>query len=140
MPTHSQRLLEAVAKRAAARSSDPTRHKCFISYHQEDEDEAEAFIDTNGDIFIAEVLGVSDEDDFIDSDDTDYVMRRIRELYLTDSTVTIVLVGSARGPGNTSTGRSPRRCETTLRTSEADSLVSRCRQPLATRARSLRID
>lgn len=33
------------------------------------------------------------EQDIIDSDDTDYVMRRIRELYLKDSTVTIVLMG-----------------------------------------------
>jgi len=33
------------------------------------------------------------EQDIIDSDDPDYVMRRIRELYLKDSTVTIVLIG-----------------------------------------------
>ena len=32
-------------------------------------------------------------DDVIESTDTDYVMRRIRELYLQDSTVTIVLIG-----------------------------------------------
>ena len=32
-------------------------------------------------------------DDIINSTDTDYVMRRIRELYLRDSTVTIVLAG-----------------------------------------------
>lgn len=31
--------------------------------------------------------------DIINSTDTDYVMRRIRELYLSDSTVTIVLLG-----------------------------------------------
>lgn len=33
------------------------------------------------------------EDDIIDSDNTDYVMQRIRQLYLQDSTVTIVLIG-----------------------------------------------
>lgn len=33
------------------------------------------------------------EQDIIASEDTDYIMRRIRELYLKDSTVTIVLVG-----------------------------------------------
>jgi hypothetical protein len=33
------------------------------------------------------------EEDIIDSNDTDYVMRRIRELYLQDSTVTLVLIG-----------------------------------------------
>lgn len=32
-------------------------------------------------------------EDIIDSENTDYVMRRIRELYLQDSTVTIVLIG-----------------------------------------------
>ncbi len=93
MPTYSQRMLEAVAMKAAARSTDPTRHKCFLSYHQDDEDEVESFIDSFGDAFIAKGLGVSDEDDFIGSGDEDYVMRRIRELYLTDSTVTIVLTG-----------------------------------------------
>ncbi len=69
------------------------RHKCFVSYHQADEDEVARFIDDFSDVFIAKSLGVSDDDDFVDSNDTDYVMRRIRELYLTDSTVTIVMVG-----------------------------------------------
>jgi len=45
-------------------------------------------------VFIARALGVGMADDVINSDDTDYVMRRIRELYLKDSTVTIVLIGS----------------------------------------------
>jgi hypothetical protein len=39
------------------------------------------------------VVGVTDDDDFVDSDDTDYIMGRIREEYLANSTVTIVLVG-----------------------------------------------
>lgn len=69
------------------------RHKCFISYQQVDEDEVKKFIDDYDDVFIPKVLGVSDVDDFIDSTDTDYVLRRIRELYLTDSTVTIVMIG-----------------------------------------------
>ena len=91
--TYSQRRLQAVANRAAARSSNRTRHKCFISYHQRDEAEVEAFIETFNDVFIAKVLGVSDDDDFINSKNTDYVMRRIREKYLTDSTVTLVMIG-----------------------------------------------
>lgn len=70
------------------------RHKCFISYHHEDDEEVAKFIDDYADVFIAKVLGVSDDDDdLIGSEDPDYVMRRIRELYLTDSTVTIVMVG-----------------------------------------------
>ena len=72
------------------------RHKVFISYHHDDQDEAEKFIETfdkERKVFIARALGVGMEQDIIDSDDTDYVMRRIRELYLKDSTVTIVLIG-----------------------------------------------
>jgi hypothetical protein len=88
-----QRRIEGIAFRAALRSDDTTRHKCFVSYHHEDQAEVETFIQSYGEVFIAKALGVSDEDDFINSDDTDYVMRRIREEYLTDSTVTIVLVG-----------------------------------------------
>jgi len=91
--SYSQRILETIAATAALRSNDPTRHKCFISYHHDDQDEVEAFVDTFGDVFIAKALGVSSDDDFIDSDDKDYVMRRIRELYLKDSTVTMVLLG-----------------------------------------------
>ena len=69
------------------------RHKCFISYHQDDEGEVTNFVIDFRDVFIPKILGVSDVDDFIDSDEADYVLRRIRELYLTDSTVTIVMVG-----------------------------------------------
>lgn len=93
MPTYSMRRLQEVANKAALRSSDPTRHKCFVSYHEADTDEVEGFLDSFGDIFIARIIGVSPEDPFIDSDDDDYIKRRIRELYLADSTVTIVLIG-----------------------------------------------
>src|ERR1035441_5985437 len=92
MTTARARLLLA-AERAVAKSQDPTRHKCFLSYHRDDIDEVEAFIDSFGEVFIPRVLGVTDEDDFVDSTDTDYVMDCIREKYLTDSTVTIVLIG-----------------------------------------------
>jgi hypothetical protein len=69
------------------------RHKCFVTFHHADEDEVKKFIEDFEDAFIPRVLGVSDEDDFIDSTDTGYVMDQIREKYLTDSTVTIALVG-----------------------------------------------
>jgi len=72
------------------------RHKVFISYHHEDQEEVEAFIkefDEDKDVFITRALGVDMEQDIINSTDTDYVMRRIRDLYLKDSTVTIVLIG-----------------------------------------------
>ncbi len=93
MPTYSMQRLQEVANVAALRSSDPARHKCFVSYHEADTDEVEEFLDSFGDIFIARIIGVSPEDPFIDSDSADYIKRRIRELYLTDSTVTIVLIG-----------------------------------------------
>lgn len=70
------------------------RHKVFISYHHADKEEVDKFIedfDDKHDVFIARALGMSD--DIINSTDTSYVMRRIRELYLKDSTVTIVLIG-----------------------------------------------
>lgn len=56
----------------------------------------ESFIETfdyEREVFITRGLGIGMEQDIIDSTDTDYVMRRIRELYLKDSTVTIVPTG-----------------------------------------------
>ncbi|MFG3602532.1 TIR domain-containing protein [Micromonospora chersina] len=93
MATYGEIRLSRIAEAAAKKSNDPTRRKCFISYHHADQDEVEEFVESFGHLFIARILGVSDEDDFIDSDDTDYVMDCIRERYLTDSTVTIVLLG-----------------------------------------------
>ena len=72
------------------------RHKVFISYHHDDQDELDEFIETfdhERRVFISRGLGMGMAQDVIDSTDTDYVMRRIRELYLEDSTVTIVLIG-----------------------------------------------
>ena len=69
------------------------RHKCFVSYHAKNGVAVQRFLDDFEDVFIAKTVGVTDTDDFINSDNRNYVMRRIREEYLTDSTVTIVLVG-----------------------------------------------
>jgi hypothetical protein len=74
-----------------------TKRKVFISHYRGDQREVDAFIkyfaDDHG-VFAPYVLGANNNDDFIDSDDTDYVMGKIRGKYLLDSTVTIVLVGS----------------------------------------------
>lgn len=73
-----------------------TRHKCFISYHHADESEVKKFIqqfDDNRDVLNARGIGAGMVGDVINSDNDDYIMRRIRELYLRDTTVTIVLVG-----------------------------------------------
>lgn len=77
--------------------ADQVRHKTFISYHREDQEEVDKFIETfdhERDVFIARAVG-SDQtmDDLIESDDDDYVMRRIREEYIKDSTVTLVFIG-----------------------------------------------
>ncbi len=70
------------------------RRKVFISHYKADRAEVDDFVRNFSSVFISEVLGANDNDDFINSTDTDYVMRRIRELYLEDSTVTIVMLGS----------------------------------------------
>ena len=77
--------------------TDQVRHKVFISYHHADQDEVDRFIETfdhDRDVFIARAVG-SDQtiNELIDSDNDDYVMRRIREKYLGDSTVTVVFIG-----------------------------------------------
>ena len=77
-------------------ASTPKR-RVFISFYQGDRAEVDAFIDrwaTPAGVFIPKALGTSDNDDFINSTNTDYVMRQIRQKYLGDSTVTIVLLGS----------------------------------------------
>lgn len=73
----------------------PTRRKCFISYHHDDQDTVKAFIDRfdhGENIFIRRRLGESPED-LINSNNTDYVMSQIRQRFLRDSTVTIVMLG-----------------------------------------------
>lgn len=85
--------VQRVAEAASLRSFDSTRHKCFVSYHIDDIDEVEQFIDTFGSEFIPRSVGVTVEDDFVNSTDEDYIKRRIRDEYLSDSTVTIVLLG-----------------------------------------------
>lgn len=66
-------------------------HKCYISFKTEDKD------------FKSEIQKMKEEgkidyidkslNEAIDSEDPDYIMRKIREDYLSDSTVTIFLIG-----------------------------------------------
>ena len=72
------------------------RRKCFITYHHADEKQVADFVgkfDHNGDVFIVRRLGEM-PGDIVDSTDTDYVMRKIREEFISDSTVTLVLAGA----------------------------------------------
>ena len=64
---------------------EPVKRKVFVSFHHNDQVEAEAFIEQWGnrqDVFIPKVLGVSDSDDFIGSTNPEYVMGQIRAKYL----------------------------------------------------------
>jgi len=72
------------------------RRKCFISYHHDDQHAVDQFVrdfDHLRDTFIARGLGQEMSGDIIQSTNPEYVMRRIRERFLADSTVTIVLLG-----------------------------------------------
>lgn len=67
-------------------------HKCYISFKTEDESykkEIQKWNDTNKVDMIDKSLNTP-----IQSDDEDYIMRKIREDYLSDSTVTIFLIGT----------------------------------------------
>lgn len=73
-----------------------TRRKCFISYHHDDRIEVEDFIqkfDHDQDVLIARGIGASMSGDILDSTNEVYIKSKIREKYLRDTTVTIVLVG-----------------------------------------------
>lgn len=73
----------------------PSMRRCFISYHHADELEVKKFLDrySNAEAFTHRALGMGMASDIVDSNDTDYVMRRIREQYMRNTSVTIVLIG-----------------------------------------------
>lgn len=64
-------------------------HRCFISFKSYDID-YKKYIQDNLDIDMID----KSLNEPIDSNDEDYIMRKIREDYLSDSTVTIFLIGS----------------------------------------------
>ena len=77
--------------------ADRVRHKTFITYHHDDQEEVDQFIETfdhERDVFIARAVG-SDQtmDELIESDDDDYVMTCIRKEHIRDSTVTLGFIG-----------------------------------------------
>lgn len=68
------------------------RRKSFISHHAADVVAVNSFINSFGaGNFIKR--GITMPEELVNSNDTDYVMGRIRDLYIRDSTVTIVLIG-----------------------------------------------
>ena len=87
-------LMQRVADLVSTGSYDPTRSTCFVSYHDADFSEVESFIRQFGAEFIPRCIGVTEQDGFVGSLDDRYIMSRVREEKLGDSTVTIVLLGS----------------------------------------------
>jgi hypothetical protein len=70
----------------------PTKRKIFVSYHHHgDQQYYDAFSKAFSETY--DVITDSSLDREVDSDDPDYVMRRISENYITGSSCTIVLVG-----------------------------------------------
>lgn len=70
------------------------KRKVFISYYHGDQIAVNKFVQDFSDVFIAKTVGIKDKDFDFDSTNPEYIMRKIRERKLEDSTVTIVLVGS----------------------------------------------
>jgi hypothetical protein len=73
------------------------RRKAFISYFHGDQLAAQVFVNTFGKgpskVFLPKALGLSYEEDEIQSNNPEYVMNQIRERCISDSTVQIVLIG-----------------------------------------------
>ncbi len=73
------------------------RRKVFISYFKGDRPWVDHLVKNYGQpgtgAFIPSVVGVIDEDDFVDSDNSEYIISAIRERYIKDTTVTIVVIG-----------------------------------------------
>jgi hypothetical protein len=82
----------AASSEALARFLAPTKRKIFVSYYHGGD---QAYYDIFSQRFSDEWGVVTDNslERAIDSDDTDYVMRRIRENYVSGTSCTIVLCG-----------------------------------------------
>ena len=72
----------------------PVKRKVFVSYCHLNQIEANAFVEQWKNVFIPRALGTTFSDDIINSTNPEYVMSQIRQKYLGDSTVTVVLIGS----------------------------------------------
>ncbi len=70
------------------------RHKCFISYHHDNDqyykDKFVKLFDNAADVFIDKSIG---DGDINDDCKTETIWQKIRDDYLSDSSVTIVLIG-----------------------------------------------
>ena len=68
--------------------------KAFITFHPADREYAVKFVEQFSDVVTATLVGVSEKDDFIkDTNEASYIEREIRERFLTNTTITIMLAG-----------------------------------------------
>lgn len=65
--------------------SNVQKRKVFISYYHGDQEAVNKFVRDFGDVFIPKTVGVKDGDFDFDSNDPQYIMRKIREQKLEDS-------------------------------------------------------
>lgn len=70
--------------------SDPPRHKVFITFHHEDQKFRDLFVDMLGGHVVDRSVGDGDIDDMLH---VDTIRRKIRDEFIADATVTIVLIG-----------------------------------------------
>lgn len=92
-PRNLALLMQREAELISTVRHDPTRHTCFVSYHDADYGEVEAFVRQFGEEFVPRCIGVTPQDGFVRSLDEHYIKSRVRDATLGDSTVTIVLLG-----------------------------------------------
>ena len=69
----------------------PSKRRVFVSYHHQDQTAVDVFRACFGDTY--DVFSDASLDRLIDSNDTGYVSRTIREDYITGTSLTIVLCG-----------------------------------------------
>ena len=67
------------------------RHKVFISFHHQDQAYKERFVEMMGSDLVDESVGDGDIDD--DNLATETIRQRIRDNFIRDATVTVVLIG-----------------------------------------------
>jgi len=67
------------------------RHKVFISYHHQDQKYRDKFVTMLGDAIVDKSVGDGDIDD--SNIKTETVRQRIRDDFIADATVTVVLIG-----------------------------------------------
>ncbi len=75
----------------------PIRRTVFISFCQYDREAVDAFVHrwtVRERVFIPKAIGTAFGSDLINSDNAEYVMGRIIRDYLSDSTITLVLIGT----------------------------------------------